>query len=215
MVTDWSIDDSGIPEGWLNGYRVTIPSSGVGTFSAAENVTIPEGLTASYCTTYNSIASTITVANVSGDAIPAATGVLIKGTAGESYTLYETTDEAVTVTGNALVAVTVPTHIAATDGDHTYFMLKSGEFICIEDEDSSVKMPANKAYLQIPTDVLTGSQAISLVWDGGTTGIGLNPNPSSTDEDSYYTLDGRRVEHPAHGFFIHRTNKGSKKVYIK
>jgi hypothetical protein len=215
MVTDWSIDDSGIPEGWLNGYRVTIPSSGVGTFSAAENVTIPEGLTASYCTTYNSIASTITVANVSGDAILAATGVLIKGTAGESYTLYETTDEAVTVTGNALVAVTVPTHIAATDGDHTYFMLKSGEFICIEDEDSSVKMPANKAYLQIPTDVLTGSQAISLVWDGGTTGIGLNPNPSSTDEDSYYTLDGRRVEHPAHGFFIHRTNKGSKKVYIK
>jgi hypothetical protein len=157
----------------------------------------------------------MTVVNISGGVIPAETGVLLRGAPGESYTLMATADEAEAVTDNALVAVTAPTHVEPTDGDFTNFMLKSGEFIKIAQDDASVKMPANKAYLQIPTDVLTGSQAISLVWDGGTTGIGLNPNPSSTDEDSYYTLDGRRVEHPAHGFFIHRTNKGSKKVYIK
>ena len=134
------------------------------------------------------------------------------------YTLNATTDEAATVTGNALVAVTAPTHVEPADGDFTNFMLKSGEFIKIAQDAESVKMPANKAYLQIATSAISGSQAISLVWDEDTTGITQHPSPITqhpTPNTQYFTLDGQCVEHPAHGFFIIRTENGSKKVFIK
>jgi len=75
-------------------------------------------------------------------------------------------------------------------------------------------MAANKAYLQIATSAISGSQAISLVWDEGTTGISnVNPNPNVNIQ--YFTLDGRRVEHPAHGIYIEHSEKGIKKVFIK
>ena len=195
-------------------WTVNIPASGIGTFSADRKVSIPEGLTAHYCTTFDTESCSMTVVNMSGGVIPAETGVLLRGTPGESYTFMATADEADAVTDNALVAVTAPTHVEPVEGDYTNFMLKSGEFIKIAQDDASVKMPANKAYLQIATNDIVGSQAISLVWDEGTTGISnVNPNPNVNIQ--YFTLDGRRVEHPAHGIYIEHSEKGIKKVFIK
>ncbi len=195
-------------------WTVTIPASGIGTFSADRKVSIPEGLTAHYCTDFDTESSSMTVVNISGGVIPAETGVLLRGTPGESYMLMATADEAEAVTGNALVAVTAPTHVEPVEGEYTNLMLKSGEFIRIAQDEVNVKMPANKAYLQIATDAISGSQAISLVWDEGTTGISnVNPNPNVNIQ--YFTLDGRRVEHPAHGIYIEHSEKGIKKVFIK
>lgn len=179
-------------------YTITIPSSGIGTFSAAENVTIPEGLTAHYCTDFNQAASTMTVNALAGGVIPAQTGVLVKGNAGETYTLNATTETAETVTGNALVAVTVPTHVPQTQGDYTNFMLKSGKFIMIAEQEATAKMPANKAYLQVPSEQLpsVSGSGITLVWD--TDGI-HDLISDKTSPTVTYDLTGRRVSSPSKG----------------
>ncbi len=179
-------------------YTITIPSSGIGTFSAAENVTIPEGLTAHYCNNFNPTASTMTVEAVSGGVIPAHTGVLVRGAAGETYTLNATTETAETVTDNALVAVTVPTHVPQTQGDYTNFMLKSGKFIMIAEQEATAKMPANKAYLQVLSEQLpsVNGSGITLVWD--TDGI-HDLISDKTSPTVTYDLTGRRVSSPSKG----------------
>ena len=211
-MEDWEIGQNadeqyyGIPAGWTvqndGEYIVTIPASGIGTFSASENVTVPAGLTAYYCTTYNSGPSTISVKAIGGSVIPAETGVLLRGTAGETYTLTATTDDVEAISGNALVAVTVPTHIETTDGNYTNFMLKSGEFIKIA--ESSTKMPANKAYLQIETTGLgSNSRGIVLDWGDGLAAIEVVREQQQQDAETVYDLQGRKITgHPSHGIYI-------------
>ena len=176
-------------------YTVTIPASGVGSFSASENVTIPAGLTAHYCTTYDSDASTMSVTAISGNVIPAETGVLLRGTAGETYTLTATAVDGSPISNNALVAVTAPTHIEPTDGDYTNFMLKSGQFVRIAASASSSKMAANKAYLQIPTAALASSNPVKLMWpdDEATDVQTIDNGEWRMDSGQWYDLCGRKV----------------------
>ena len=96
--------------------------------------------------------------------IPAATGVLLRGEAGQTFALETTTEAAEAIADNSLVAVTTATHVAATDGDFTNFMLTSGHFVKIQEADANVKMPANKAYLQIPTaSIVSVARPITLI----------------------------------------------------
>ena len=188
-------------------WTVTIPASGIGTFSADWPVTIPEGLTAHTCTNYDATAGVISAPKLSGGVIPAETGVLLRGTAGQQYTLNVTADEAETITDNALVAVTVPTHIDPSTYDYTNycdytnFMLKSGKFIRIIDNDS--KMPANKAYLQIETTAIgSDSRGIVLDWGDAPTAI-ETVGMQQQDAETVYDLQGRKITgHPSHGIYI-------------
>ena len=173
----------------------TVPSSGIGTFSAKAKFTVPEGLTAHYCKTYDKENGTIGVVDIDG-AVPANTGVLLKGTPGETYTLTGTNNEAATVTDNALVAVTEATHVAPITGDYTNFMLKSGTFIRIAASDDDVKMPANKAYLQIqtndlPVDSQSETRVIRLSWGGGVTDVPLIDNGQLIIDN--YSLPAKRI----------------------
>ena len=189
-------------------YTVTIPASGIGTFSASENVTIPAGLTAHYCTTYDSDASTISVTAISDGVIPAETGVLLRGTAGETYMLTATAVGGSPINNNALVAVTAPTHVEPTDGEYTNFMLKSGQFIRIAASASTSKMGANKAYLQIPTAMISNGNPVKLMWpEDEVTGIGEMKNERVNSEElsgAWYDLSGRKVNN-------HQLSKG---IYI-
>ena len=220
-MTGWTTGEDGIPAGWTvrndGEYTVTIPASGVATFSASENVIVPSGLTAHYCTTYDSEPSTISVKAVSGSVIPSETGVLLRGTAGETYTLTATSDDVEAISGNALVAVPVPTHIAPTDGDYTNFMLKSGEFIKIADSPATNKMPANKAYLQILTADLSSTstvRGITLNWDDDTATsiMGRETLDIRQQTSNIYDLQGRRIQSPIKkGLYI----ISNKKVSVK
>ncbi len=204
----------GIPAGWTTDYvyPFTVPASGVGTFSATDKVELPDGLTAHYCTTFDAATSNITVTPISGDVIPAATGVLLRGEAGKTYVMEKTTVDAPAVSGNALVAVTEPTHVAPTDGDYTNFMLSNGTFIRIANSASDVKMPANKAYLQILTASLTGSTRIGLLWDDSSmTAIDTTDADSPTTEGVLYDLQGRRVSNAGRGLYI----QNGRKIFIK
>ena len=202
----------------------TVPASGLGTFSAAYNIIIPEELTAYYCTTLktNKDGSLgIKVSKLEGGVIPANTGVLLEGPASRSYTLTATNEEATAPDGNSLVAVVESEHIAATNGDYTNFMMKGGKFIRIADESEDVKMPANRAYLPLLTADISGSNAkeIMLLWDDKeATGIeSLTPNPSPKGEGhfkgegSIYNLNGQKLSSPLKGINI----INGRKVIVK
>ena len=214
-------------------YAVTIPQSGIGTFSADEAVTLPEGLEAYYCTNYAESSGTVLARSYNSTVIPEATGVILCGTPGETYTLTVTNEEAEPVNAdNLLKAVTVPTHVPygttqmkMTDAGFLFdayqnFMLKSGKFIAIAEADQDTKMPANKAYLSVfvgtydPNSTRPDEQPtnITIVWDE-TTGIGLSPFTidHSQSQSDCYDLQGRPVKSPTKGIYI----KDGKKVLVK
>ena len=192
--------------------KYTVPSSGIGTFSAKAKFAVPEGLTAHYCKTYNSEARTISVANIDG-AVPANTGVLLRGTPGETYTLTGTNSEAATVTDNALVAVTEETSIAQESGDYVNFGLSGGVFKKVNAKGGTVK--ANRAYLHILKSSLpTGAKSIALAWDGETTGIAnlnVDANDNFDANAPMYNLVGQRVGKSYKGIVV----VNGKKVLIK
>ena len=193
----------------------TVPASGVGTFSSALNVNLPEGLNAHYCKTYIAERSAIKVVNISGSVVPANTGVLLSGTPGETFTLTPTNEVANNIEDNELVAVTESKHIPATDGDYTNFMMKGGKFIKIQQDNADVKMPANRAYLPLLTSAISGSNAkeVLLSWDDEeATGIeSLTPSPSPKDEGSIYNLNGQKLSAPQKGINI----INGRKVIVK
>ena len=72
-------------------------------------------------------------------------------------------------------------------------------------------LKANKAYLQLPTDLISGSNSISFYVEDGTTAIqNVTTHPAITD-DAWYTLQGVRVAQPTRGLYIHN----GKKVVVK
>ena len=183
----------------------TVPASGVGTFSSEVNIHLPEGLNAHYCKTYIAERSVIKVVNISGRVVPANTGVLLSGTPGETFTLTATNKVADNMVDNELVAVVEPTHINATDGDYTNFMMKGGKFIKIADDNAL--MPAHRAYLPLKTAAISGSNAkeIMLSWDDEeATGVERMRNAENEimRNRSIYNLNGQRLSAPQKGINI-------------
>lgn len=193
--------------------KYTVPASGLGTFSAKANFTLPEGLDAYYCKDYAD--GKISVRAING-VVPANTGVLLKGEPGETYTLTGTNSEAATVEGNALVAVTEATHVNQVSGDYTNFGLSGGVFKKVNSSGGTVK--ANRAYLQIRTSDLSttaAAEGIMLVWDEETDGIEIvqTSTVKSRHDDAWFTLDGRQLsgKPTAKGLYI----VNGKKVIVK
>lgn len=182
---------------FANDFSYNVPSSGVGSFSSKAKVQLPDGLTAYYCKEYDSTNGIIAAVPLDNNVIPANTGVLIRGEAG-AYTLSATNATAATVEDNALVAVTEATHVDATSSQFTNFMLSSGKFIKIAaSSDPNVKMPANKAYLQLALGN-TSSKEFTLLWDEDPTAIKFESSEVRKSE-SIYDLQGRKVTNPEKG----------------
>ncbi len=191
----------------------TVPASGVGTFSSTDNILLPEGLNAHYCKTYIAERSAIKVVNISGNVVPANTGVLLSGTPGETFTLTATNKVADNMVGNELVAVTESKHINAVDGDYTNFIMKGGKFEKVLEEDESVMMSAHRAYLPLLTSEVANAKFVGIIWDDDTV-TGLDGIP--TDDRRYgdgitYNLQGQKVDNPTRGIYI----INGKKVVIK
>ena|GEM_PF-3420809 len=220
--TIWAQDEftnSPMPAVFANTMIYKVPSSGIGTFSAKANFTLPEGLDAYYCKDYAD--GKISVRAIKG-AVPANTGVLLKGEPGETYTLTGTNSEAASVTDNALVAVTEQTVIyqivEINEVEYTNFGLSGGVFKKVNSNPKGVTVKANRAYLQIPTSELppaAAAEGIILVWDEETDGIEIvqTSTVKSQHDDAWFTLDGRQLsgKPTAKGLYI----VNGKKVIIK
>ena len=194
---------------------VTISEYGVATFCSeyALNFADVEGLTARIATQYDTNTGTVVLEAI--DEVPARTGLFLTGEEG-TYEI-PVTETDVTVV-NMFVGTTTDIMLSPTTGEYTNFILYADKRNGASFRPLSTTGPlkAHRAYLQIPTDQLVPSTNLNIVVDeGGQTGISLVATSSSTngDSDSYYTLDGRRLETAPtqSGIYIHN----GKKVMVK
>ena len=97
------------------------------------------------------------------------------------------------------------------DSEYTNFVLAKREGVVGFYKSAGGTLKANKAYLQLPTDLISGSNSISFYVEDGTTAIqNVTTHPATTD-DAWYTIQGVRVAQPTHGLYIHN----GKKVVVK
>ncbi|MBR4926129.1 MAG: hypothetical protein IKZ61_10325 [Prevotella sp.] len=199
-------------------YDYTVPASGVGTFSADVNLTLPDGLQAHFCTYLKEVEEglAIKIISIDGNVISANTGMLLSGTGGETYRLRYTSEAGATNETNKLVPVVESVHVNATDGEYTNFMMQGGKFVKILEEDESVMMPAHRAYLPLLTSEVANAKYIGIIWDDDTV-TGLDGVPTDDNRDNrygdgtIYNLQGQKVDNPTRGIYI----INGKKVVIK
>ena len=199
-------------------YDYTVPASGVGTFSADVNLTLPDGLQAHFCTYLKEVEEglAIKIISIDGNVISANTGMLLSGEGGETYRLRYTSEAGATNETNKLVPVVESKHINAVDGDYTNFMMQGGKFVKILEEDESVMMPAHRAYLPLLTSEVTNAKYIGIIWDDDTV-TGLDGVPTDDNRENryadgtIYNLQGQKVDNPTRGIYI----INGKKVVIK
>ena len=178
------------------------------TFTSAYNLDFSsvEGLTA-YTAKYNEANDAVALTPVKK--VAAHTGLILKGEAGNTYTLpilasdADGLDEA---TDNQLVDCVDA--VWSTGRDNDYF-LSDGKFV--KSKNNGWALPG-KSYLYINGGRVNKSESPLRVYvDNTATAIdGITNNPVVKDE-AYYNLQGVKVQRPQHGVFIHN----GKKVVLK
>ena len=181
---------------------VTIASSGYSTIASGWGLDFssatPAGLEAYVASDLS--ASAVTLSAV--DEAPAGTGVILKGTAGETYTIPVKADATFDGT-NKLKAAVYPTGVDANSA----YILKGGKF-CLVTNASLV--PAGKAYL-LASDVPAAAPELMFVFGGEVTGVNEVSEVKEVNDNSWYNLAGQRVAQPSKGLYI----VNGKKVVIK
>ena len=205
-------------------YNYTVPASGIGTFSADVNLTLPDGLKAHFCTYLKEVDEglAIKILNIDGKVINQNTGVLLSGMPGETYQLRYTSEAGSATEGNKLVPVVESTHVEPVVGDYTNYIMQGGQFIKIKQEEAGnedIKMPAHRAYLPLLTTEVSptsggAKSVVLLLWDDDVvTGI------ESTEKVDYepardghvYSISGQRLSAPRKGINI----INGRKVIVK
>ena len=178
------------------------------TFTSAYNLDFSgaEGLTA-YTAKYNKDKDAVALTQVKR--VAARTGLILKGKAGNNYTLpilASDADGLDAVTDNQLVNCVDA--IWSTGRDKDYF-LHDGEFV--KSANNGWALPG-KSFLYISSGRVNQSESPLRVYvDNTATSIdGITNNPVVKDE-AYYNLQGVKVQRPQHGVFIHN----GKKVVLK
>ena len=166
-----------------------------------------KGLTA-YTAKYDKANDAVALTQVKR--VKAHTGLILKGEAGNTYTLpilasnEEGLDE---VKGNLLVDCVDAIWSTGRDND---FFLHNGEFV--KSKYNGWVLPG-KSYLYINggRDNSASARPLRVYVDNTATAIdGITNNPVVKD-DAYYNLQGVKVQHPQHGVFIHN----GKKIVLK
>ena len=194
------------------GSEITLGTKGINTFSSVYDVVIPEGVDAYYASGVSE--KGLHMKPILTGKIPANTGVVLKGDAGEPYTFVGTTD-AEAVEGNLLVAVSTDiTDLAPTtdEGKTTNYVLVSGLF-CPFTGKATVN--AGKAYLSVATSdnsMPVGGLEGKLILDfGDETGVAEVAGSKEQVVGNFFDLMGQKVETPVKGN-IYIVN-GKKYIY--
>lgn len=185
--------------------EVTLASSGWSSYSfgydldfanakdGSDNKTLKAYVLSSLTTTSATLTSVETV--------PASTGVILKGTGSESYTI------PVSVSADAVGTNELSASVTATTVDaRSVYVVSGGQLKLF----TGTEIPANKAYLE--ASKLPGeARSLSFVFeDDTTTGISNLEKKTLFDGD-FMNLAGQRVKAPSKGFYI----VNGKKVIVK
>ena len=200
-------------------YNYKVPESGIGTFSADVNLTLPDGLKAHFCTYLKEVDEglAIKILNIDGKVINQNTGVLLSGTPGETYQLRYTSEAGSATEGNKLVPVVESTHVEPVVGEYTNYIMQGGRFIKIKQDeagDEDIKMPAHRAYLPLLTTAVGEAKSIVLLWDDDVvTGVERMRDVENEKmrNDGIYNLNGQKLSAPRKGINI----INGRKVIVK
>ena len=146
--------------------------------------------------------------------VPAGTGLVIKGTPGDyEIPVNETNYYYMNMLKGIVVATPVPTY---EYGDKfntecvNYTLQPDGVFHI--SNGSSTPLAANKAYLQIPRNLVPASanSRVMIEWDEEATALKAIKQHNNAEGD-YYNMNGQKVQRPQKGIYI----KNGKKVIIR
>ncbi len=183
---------------------------------------LPEGLTAYYVTESGVAenAVTLTEANV---AVPAGTGLVLKGTAAGTYNIPIATS-AEALEGNLLVGVLTAETVAKEDGYMKYVLAKSGDNAVFQYiGETAANVPAGKAYIKMEeatggpgaagegdTPTVNPAKMLNIYLPGEATAI-KTVAPAEQLNGAIYNLAGQRVGKDYKGIVI----MNGKKILVK
>lgn len=136
-------------------------------------------------------------------------GIILAGTAGQTYDVPVNTAGSTTINNNELEGVIAETAVPWTANDKYNYILQNGAFY----KATGDKLKAGKAYLSTTFDVTAAPAArLDIVFDGETTAIKSIANSQEQNANNlFYDLQGRRVAQPTKGLYI----MNGKKVIVK
>ncbi len=173
---------------------LTIGSDGVATYAASYPVDYNANNLEAYSVSYDATSNKLAFNKING-VVAAKTAVIVKGAAG-NYTLAKAEGEA-TVTETGLKASDGKT----TGAENIYCLAKKSEGFGFYQVSSSVTIPANKAYLEIPASA--GARTFySMEFGGGTTGINTIQANGAKANSAIYSLSGQQVSKAYKGIVI-------------
>lgn len=191
-----------------------ITESGYSSFSSFFPLDLSsiDGATANAATGIQNRTVQLTEAN---GKVPAATGLLMKGTAGAKFTILPTSDATTAPDGNLFVGMPAggELQVATTGFNYVFGWTDPADPGFYKVVDLLPVLPAGKAYLATTEDlnpVTSGAPFLGIEVGGETTGI-ANVNVNANADSSWYDLSGRRVAQPTKGLYI----VNGKKVIIK
>lgn len=188
--------------------EITIDDAGIATYSnSSKSLDFTNAdVTAYYATAVETGKVTLTPVTY----VPACTGIIVKGTPGTHMVM---TGEGENNTTNLLKAIgdwEQEIKASTTEIFNYNFDETSATFSLIT---VNTKIPARKAYLETTIDITPETGSIELVFtDDTSTGINeIETEIQESGDNSYYNLQGMRVEHPTKGIYIHK----GKKIIIR
>lgn len=181
----------------------TLSPAGMGTFCAPSAYKAPEGLGVYTAAEADNV---VTLTKVEDGVIPAGQGVVLSGEAGATYTMEPATTDKTELDGNALKAAVSATTI---NNENTYVLICNGEnkgqFALLEKGET---IPAGKAYLELGSNE-AGANYLSLAFGNETAIKAIDAAKKTVGDNAYYNLQGKKIERPQHGAYIH-----NGKVYV-
>lgn len=198
---------------------VTLGTNGYATYACPRPLdlsNLPSGLKA-YKAAIDAKNSKVRFTEIN-QTIQANTGVLLEGTAGQTYAI-PVAESGTALDGNDFLVNSTGGTFTADDG-YTYFGMKkatsaSDALVFATFAPGSVAIPTDKAYLKVLTSSLpaTSRQLVCSFDDETPTGISATQNDreKTINDEFIYNLNGQRVNKPSKGLYI----VNGKKVIIK
>jgi len=124
--------------------------------------------------------------------VAAGEGIVLRSVNGSSATEDITIiDEAESLENNALVGLLTSRNIAQVSGDYTNFYLNAQGFIRVQ--AAGITLGAGKAYLQVPTSILSADARLTVLFPEEQTPAGISDVSSSRHSTLLYDIQGRNV----------------------
>lgn len=189
---------------------VKISDAGIATYSNSNKALdfTNSGIKAYYASAVEKGKVTLTPINQ----VPAYTGIIVKGEPGTHE--IPVIDKIDGLGTNYLKAVgDWDRKITASADAIYYYSFTETATPTFSLVDQETEIPAHKAYLETTIDIRPEKGSIELVFtDGTSTGINeIETEVQESGDNSYYNLQGMRVEHPTKGIYIHK----GKKIIIR